>query len=176
MLCFCVRWGLVPRSALWRRGLSEVVVLLALVVVAIAIGFLIKQWATVQVSRMPSLPVASGEAEAVWTGSMWIVTVKVTNHLDRWLAVDMYLDKPRLVYRDGSIKQVYDCTYNPSCSYDPALIYMTYGGLIYPKSEGVLVIRTRTASGNPPIKAVVNLIDSTTGANTQLSIDIAATM
>ena len=45
------------------------VVLLALVVVAIAIGFLIKQWATVQVSRMPSLPVASGEAEAVWTGA-----------------------------------------------------------------------------------------------------------
>jgi len=56
------------RSVFWRRGLSKVV-LLALVVVAIAIGFLIKQWATVQVSRMPSLPVASGEAEAVWTGA-----------------------------------------------------------------------------------------------------------
>jgi hypothetical protein len=176
MLCFCVRWGLVPRSALWRRGLSEVVVLLALVVVAIAIGFLIKQWATVQVSRMPSLPVASGEAEAVWTGSMWIVTVKVTNHLDRRLQVDMYSERPRLAYRDGSIKQVYDCTYNPSCSYDPALIYMTYGGYIYPKSEGVLVIRTSTGTANPPIKAVVNLVDPTTATNTQLDIDIVLTM
>jgi len=164
------------RSVLWRRGLSEVVVLLALVVVAIAIGFLIKQWATIQVSRMPSLPAASGEAEAVWTGSIWIVTVKITNHLDRWLAVDMYLDKPRLVYKDGSIKQVYDCTSNPSCGYDPALIYMTSGGLIYSKSDGVLVIRTRTYSNNPPVKAVVNLYDATTAANTQLAIDIAATM
>ncbi|MCC6056191.1 MAG: hypothetical protein LM583_05895 [Desulfurococcaceae archaeon] len=107
---------------------------------------------------------------------MWIVTVKVTNHLNRRLQVDMYSERPRLEYRDGSIKQVYDCTSNPSCTYDPALIYITYGGYVYPKSEGVLVIRTGTGSGNPPIKAVVNLIDSTTGANTQLSIDIAATM
>jgi hypothetical protein len=171
-----MRWALVPRSVFWRRGLSEVVVLLALVVVAIAIGFLIKQWATVQVSRMPSLPAASGEAEAVWTGSRWIVTVKVTNHLDRRLQVDMYSERPRLAYRDGSIKQVYDCTYNPSCTYDPALIYMTYGGYIYPKSNAVLVIRTGTGSGNPPIKAVVNLIDPTTATNTQLAIDIAVTI
>ena len=165
-----------PRSVFWRRGLSEVVVLLALVVVAIAIGFLVKQWATMQVSRMPSLPVASGEAEALWTGSRWIVTIKITNHLDRWLIVDMYLDKPRLVYKDGTMKQVYDCTTNPSCTYDPALIYMTYGGYIYSKSEGVLVIRTSTGSGNPPVKAVVNLIDSTTSTNTQLAIDIAVSM
>jgi hypothetical protein len=160
----------------WRRGLSEVVVLLALVVVALAIGFLIKQWATVQVSRMPSLPAASGEAEAVWTGSMWIVTVKVTNHLDRRLQVDMYSERPRLAYRDGSIRQVYDCTYNPRCTYDPALIYITYGGYIYPKSNVVLVIRTGTGAANPPIKAVVNLVDPTTATNTQLSIDIATTM
>ena len=81
-----------------RRGISEAVVILILIVVAVAIGALLYGWTSTQMAKTPTTEMATAEWSATYGGNMWIVTVRIKNNLDRAI----FLNTTEVTLNDGS--------------------------------------------------------------------------
>jgi len=79
----------VARGKRYVKGLSELVVIMIAVAIAIPVMFLLQAWLTGQISKMPELEsvVATYEAKPVNTGSM-LVLVRVANNGNSPISVE----------------------------------------------------------------------------------------
>jgi len=81
-----------------RRGISELVVILIIVVIAVVAGLGIRAWLSSQMAKTPTTERATAEWSANYGGNMWIVTVRIKNNLDRAI----YLNTTDVTMNNGN--------------------------------------------------------------------------
>ncbi|MDK6029287.1 hypothetical protein QPL79_07925 [Ignisphaera sp. 4213-co] len=81
-----------------RKGLSEAVVIMIVILIAVVVGFAIKSWYDAQVRKLPATDMAVAEWSATFSQGKYIVAVNVRNNLDRNLQVIGY----RVTLANGS--------------------------------------------------------------------------
>ena len=145
---------------LLKRGISELVVILVVIVIAVVAGLGLRAWLSAQMAKTPTTEMATAEWSAVYTGTQWIITINVRNNLDRTL----YINATRATFNDGTVAG--------SGKFDG----MTFSGLtlksptslpvaVAPKSSLSIVATYATGAGNPPRVCEVAVTDSATRAN-----------
>ena len=145
-----------------RRGLSEAVTMMIVILVAVVAALAIKAWFDAQVSKMPATEMAAADWSAVFSAGRWLVTVNVRNNLDRPLVVAQVrvtmADGAVLTFTTGTATYVsggttYTATATPAPPQTPPL-----------KSSVSLVLVVPGTSANPPKIVEVLVRDTATGA------------
>ncbi|MEM1606390.1 MAG: hypothetical protein QXW41_09120 [Fervidicoccaceae archaeon] len=82
-----------------RRGLSEAVVIMIVILIAVVLGFGIKAWYDTQMNKLPATDLATAEYSATLSSGRWIVSLRVNSNMVRPVAVD----RVRVVMSDGTV-------------------------------------------------------------------------
>ncbi|MBS7288818.1 MAG: hypothetical protein KIH01_08815, partial [Candidatus Freyarchaeota archaeon] len=82
-----------------RRGLSEAVVIMIVIMIAVTLGFGLKTWYDTQMRKLPTTDMATAEWSATYGTDRWIVAVNVHNNLDRSIVVQSI----RLTFANGTV-------------------------------------------------------------------------
>jgi len=168
------KMGRLNRKVL-RRGISELVVILIIVVIAVVAGLGIRAWLSSQMAKTPTTEMATAEWTANYGGNMWIVTVRIKNNLDRAI----FLNATEVTLNDGSYALIsFPATGSPTVAIatgsitttsitvrTPTTVPVTIG----PKSDITVIFTVSTPSTNPPKTIIVQLTDSTTRATTKIT-------
>jgi len=163
--------GRLANRKVLRRGISEAVVILILIVVAVAIGALIYGWTSTQMAKTPTTEMATAEWSATYGGNMWIVTVRIKNNLDRAI----FLNTTEVTLNDGTYVSIsFPASGQPTPTAPqgisvavktPTTVPVTIG----PKSDTIVIFTVSTPSSNPPKTIIVTVTDSTTKATSKVS-------
>ncbi|MCC6014775.1 MAG: hypothetical protein LM564_03615, partial [Desulfurococcaceae archaeon] len=70
-----------------RRGLSEAVTVMIVILVAVVAALAIKAWFDAQSSKLPTTEMATADWSATFSTNRWLLTVNVRSNLDRALLV-----------------------------------------------------------------------------------------
>lgn len=156
-----------------RKGLSEIVTILIIVVIAVVAGLAIRAWLSAQMAKTPTTEMAAAEWSATYGGGLWIVTVRIKNNLDRAI----FLNASEVTMDDGSYILInYPRTGSPTVTSTgsvpstgvavrtPTTAPVTIG----PKSDITMIFTVSSPSTNPPKIIIVQLTDSTTRATTKI--------
>lgn len=81
------------------KGLSEAVVIMIVILIAVVVGFGLKGWYDTQMRKLPVTDLATAEWSAIYGNGRWIVTISVSNNLDRAIAVQQI----RITLADGTV-------------------------------------------------------------------------
>jgi len=162
-----------PSKKMLRRGISELVVILIIVVIAVVAGLGIRAWLSSQMAKTPTTEMATAEWTANYGGNLWIVTVRIKNNLDR----AVFLNATEVTMNDGSYILIsYPTTGSPTITATgsvpstgvavrtPTTAPVTIG----PKSDITVIFTVSSPSTNPPKTIIVQLTDSTTRATTKI--------
>jgi len=144
----------------WKRGMSELVTILVLVAVAVVAAFSLRSWLSAQLAKTPATEMAIAEWSAVYTGSVWIITINVRNNLDRSLT----LNATRIAFADGSVQgagSFAGTSFTGLTLRSPTSLPQT----IAPKSSLSIVVTSNAAVTNPPKVCEVAVIDTATRAS-----------
>ncbi|MCI4435510.1 MAG: hypothetical protein JHC33_01690 [Ignisphaera sp.] len=136
-----------------RRGISEAVVILILIVIAVAVGALLYGWTSTQLSKTPTTEMATAEWSATYGSNLWIVTIRVKNNLDRDISVNNVV----VTTSDGKAAQY--------TLVSPQQLPISLG----PKSDTTIVLTISSAASNPPRVVKVLVQDSATGAASEVT-------
>jgi len=82
-----------------RRGLSEAVVIMMAIMIAVTLGFALKAWYDAQMRRLPATEMATAGWSATYGQGRWILTVNVNNNLDRSIVVQSI----RVILTNGTV-------------------------------------------------------------------------
>ncbi len=82
-----------------RRGLSEAVVIMVVIMIAVTLGFGLKTWYDTQMRKLPVTDMATAEWSATYGTDRWIIAVNVHNNLDRSIVVQSI----RLTFANGTV-------------------------------------------------------------------------
>jgi hypothetical protein len=158
-----------------RRGISELVVILIIVVIAVVAGLGIRAWLSSQMAKTPTTEMATAEWSASYGGNMWIVTVRIKNNLDRVI----YLNATEVTLNDGSYALIsFPASGSPTVATATGSITTTSIAVktpttvpvsIGPKSDITVIFTVSTPSSNPPKTIIVQLTDSTTRATSKIT-------
>jgi flagellin-like protein len=156
-----------------RKGLSEIVTILIIVVIAVVAGLAIRAWLSAQMAKTPTTDMAAAEWSATYGGGLWIVTVRIKNNLDRAI----FLNASEVTMNDGSYILInYPATGSPTvtatgiASTSVAVRAPTTAPVsIGPKSDITMIFTVSSPSTNPPRTIVVTVTDSTTRATSKIT-------
>ena len=82
-----------------RRGLSEAVTIMVVILVAVVAALAIKAWFDAQASKLPTTEMATADWSATYSTGRWLLTVNVRSNLDRNLEVRAV----RVTMSDGTV-------------------------------------------------------------------------
>jgi len=146
----------VGRSKKSRKGLSEAITIMIIIMIAVTLGFGLKSWYDSQMRKLPATDMATAEWSATFGTNGWIVTVNVNNNLDRSITVQSI----RMVLTNGSVYTL------PGAS--GITVTPTPGSSATVSLKGRLsfVIVISATSPNPSVASVeVQVQDPTTGVS-----------
>jgi flagellin-like protein len=145
-----------------RRGLSEVVTLMVVILVAVVAALAIKAWVDAQSSKLPTTEMATADWSATFSTNRWLLTVNVRSNLDRALLVTgirvAMADGTVLTFTAGTATYVSGATtYTATATPAPTQT------LPFKSSQSFVLVIPGT-SANPPKLVEVSVQDSATGA------------
>jgi hypothetical protein len=149
------------RMKLLRKGISELVAILIIVVIAVVAGLAIRSWLSAQMSKTPTTEMSTAEWSAIYTGTQWIITINVRNNLDRALIINA----TRVIFQDGSVQGIGSFS---SASFSGLTVKSPSTPPPYtvsPKSSFSIIVTYATGASNPPKICEVAVTDTATRAN-----------
>jgi len=160
--------GRLANRKMLRRGISELVVILIIVVIAVVAGLGLRAWLSSQMAKTPTTEMATAEWTATYSSGNWIVTVRIKNNLDRAIQ----LNEIDVTMSDGTFGSI---LFGQQQQQQAALQIQVNtpstqsAPQIGPKSDitAIFVIKG-VSSSNPPKSIVVQVTDSVTGATSKI--------
>ena len=145
-----------------KRGLSEAVTIMIVILVAVVAALAIKAWFDAQASKLPTTEMATADWSATFSTNRWLLTVNVRSNLDRALLVTgirvTMADGTVLMFTTGTATYVSGATtYTATATPAPTQT------LPFKSTESFVVVIPGTST-NPPKLVEVNVQDSATGA------------
>lgn len=138
-----------------RRGLSEAVVIMIVIMIAVTLGFGLKTWYDTQMRKLPATDIATAEWSATYGTNRWILTVNVDNNLERSIVVQSI----RVTLANGTVYTL------PGAAGVTATPTPGTSATVTLKGSLSFVVVIPTSSPTPSIATVeVQVQDSTTGA------------